>query len=315
MANVPGGSLGPPVYGGGGPPGGFNYLPSGSSSVFGGPTSYTDAVPPSGSPIPTPSGPYYSGANKGPFVGGGPFTYQQPLDPGLTTQLASFLSGHVGTGATPFNLSTALPFGGTTAPGELNAPANPLLQNLMNLYSGKASSIPGASTLSTIANQGISALPEWQAMVQAMGSNIAQGQAGIAEQLGSTGNLAGTPYGNALANFNAQVTTGQNALLGQLQQQNILEGQIPVAEGLLSGGQQFGQYAQALNQQAIQNKWNEFIRTQPEYSPLLQYIYGLSTSFAPALNRAGNTGGGVLAGLNLSPSFSFPSSGQAPTFM
>jgi hypothetical protein len=246
-------------------------------------------------------------------LGGGNWSIEQTMFPQLTQALGNELLGQVGQGVSPFNLSTQLPFGGTTQPGQLTAQANPLLQSLMSAYQGGQTNIPGFSALSQIANQGISALPEWQSMIQAQGQNIAQTQGNLQEQLGQTGNLAGTPYGNTMANFGAQTAAQQNALLGQLQQQNILQGQIPVAETLMGGAQQMGQYGQALNQQAIQNMLNEFIRTSPQYNPLLQAQYGMATSWDPALNRT--TGGGLISGiLGSLPNISYNPSTGGVTF-
>lgn len=255
-------------------------------------------VPPQGSGGP-PSGMWgYSGAHGGPIMGGGEFSVEQTMDPNLTNALASFLQGQIGKGVTPFNLSTALPFGGVTGKGQLNAPANPLLQQLMQFFQTGQGGGPGMQTLSTIANQGISALPEWQSMIQAQQQNIQQNEANLKEQFGFMGNLAGTPYGNAISNYMQQTTADQNALLGQLQQQNILQGQLPAAEFLNQGATQFGQYAQGVNQQAIQNLLQEFIRTSPQNNPLLGLEYGMGTTFMPVLNRGGQTGGGILGGLS-----------------
>jgi hypothetical protein len=214
----------------------------------------------------------------------------------LRTQLAALLSGQVGKGVPPFNLPTQLPFGlGTTVPGQLNAPTDPILQQLHNFYGGQQTNIPGANTLATIANQGINALPEWQATVAAEGQNIAQNEAQLREQSAYGGGGAGSPMAASLSNYIQGATAQQNAMLAQMQQQNILQGQIPVAEGLLSGAQGFGQYSQALAQQNIQNQYNEFLRTQPQNNPYLQYIYGLSTTWDPALPRGGT--GSLLAGI------------------
>jgi hypothetical protein len=214
----------------------------------------------------------------------------------LRTQLISELSGQIGKGVPPFNLPTQLPFGlGTTLPGQLNAPTDPILQQLHNFYGGQSANIPGANTLATIANQGISALPEWQATVAAEGQNIAQNEAQLREQSAYGGGGPGSSMDTALSNYLQGATAQQNAMLAQMQQQNILQGQIPVAEGLLSGAQGFGQYAQALAQQNIQNQYSEFLRTQPQNNPWLQYAYGLSTTWDPTLTRPGS--GSVLAGI------------------
>ena len=272
----------------------------GYGGVFGSPTAYSSnyglGVPQQGSSNYSNTGSGWTGAGGGPIIGGGPFSVEQPAYPNISNALANYVGGQIGQGVTPFNLPTALPFGGTTQPGQLNAMANPLLQNLMSYYQGGQSSTPGANTLATIANQGISALPEWQAMVQAQGQNINQNLQQLKEQSAGMGALAGSTFGNAAGNYLEGATAQQNALLGQLQQQNILQGQIPAAEQLMSGAQNFGQYAQGLNQQAIQNVYNEMIRTSPQYNPTLQMAYGLGTTYDPVLQRPAS-GGGVLGGI------------------
>jgi hypothetical protein len=58
-----------------------------------------------------------------------------------------------------------------------------------------------------------------------------------------------------------------------------------------------GQYAQAVNQQAIQQMMNEFMRTQPQYNPTLGLQYGQANVYAPVLNRAGMTSPSLLTSL------------------
>lgn len=93
--------------------------------------------------------------------------------------------------------------------------------NLLSFLSGGPSSIPGASSLSQMAQTGnpISALPEWQAMLQAQQQNIAQNQANLKEQFAFGGNLQSSPFGTAMSNYMQQTTADQNALLAQLEQQ------------------------------------------------------------------------------------------------
>lgn len=210
--------------------------------------------------------------------------------PGLSQDFANYLFSQVGQGMTPFNLGTPLPTGGTTQPGQLTAGLNPLLQQLMSFFTGKGGgSMPGANALSTIANQGISALPEWQAMVAAMQPNIEQNQAMMREQFAGMGGLAGTPFGTAESNFASQTALGQNALLAQLQQQNILQGQMPAAQYLQSQGQNLAGGLQALDQQAIQNMLQEFIRVAPQNNPMMPYLMGMSSMYPPT-NQTKTTG-------------------------
>jgi hypothetical protein len=177
--------------------------------------------------------------------------------------------------------SVSLPGGGQSTPGSLSAPLNPILQQLMQMYSGQSSNVPGGNFLNTVANQGVSALPEWQAMVQAQQQNIQQQQANLAEQFGVNGGLVGSGYGNALQNFQQGTTATQNALLAQLQQQNIQNIQMPIAEGLQSGASQFGSGLQQLQNQAIQQMFQQYITDLPQNNPLLQDQMGLATLFPP----------------------------------
>jgi hypothetical protein len=217
--------------------------------------------------------------------------------PGLGNQFANWIQSQIGQGLTPFNLGTPLPTGGSTAPGQLTAGMNPLLQQLTQMLSGNNSSIPGGNTLNTIASQGVSALPEWQSMVAAMQDPIAQQTANLREQFGSMGNLAGSPFGTAMSNFGQQTALQQESLLGQLQQSNIQNIQMPAisAEANLASGT--GQYLQGLDQQAIQNQYSEFLRTQPQYNPLISNMQGLTGQYPPTTSTPSGMGGlGALLG-------------------
>lgn len=207
--------------------------------------------------------------------------------PGLSTDFAQYLQSQIGQGITPFNLQTMLPTGGATMPGQLTPGLDPLTSQLANFYMGGGSSAPGANTLSTIANQGISALPEWQAMIQAQQQNINTGAANLKEQMGFMGDLAGSPASSALANYYQQSQLGQNALLGQLQQTNILQGQIPTAQNLLTGATGMGQNLYGYDVNAIQNMYNAFMQASPQNNPMLQYIGGLSTLYPPTTKSPG----------------------------
>ena len=69
--------------------------------------------------------------------------------------------------------------------------------------------MPGMSNLLNIANNGVSALPEWQSMVAAMGQNTAQNQANLQEQFAGMGDLAGSPFGTAMSNYMQQTNLDQ----------------------------------------------------------------------------------------------------------
>jgi len=205
-----------------------------------------------------------------------------PQYPGLSQSFANYISSQIGQGASPFNLQTMLPTGGSTMPGQLTAGLNPLLSQLMNFFqTGQGGSLPGMSQLSTIANNGVSALPEWQSMINAQQQNIQQNQANLKEQFGSMGDLAGSPFGTAMSNYMSQTTADQNALLGQLQQSNIQNIQMPAIQSLFGGSQAMAGGLQGLDQQAIQNMYQEFQRVSPQNNPLMQEMMGLATLFPP----------------------------------
>ena len=198
------------------------------------------------------------GGYVGPIKAGSGIYGEQPINPSLTGTWDQFLKSQIGQGVQ----------------------ANPLLQQLLSFFGGGQSSLPGAGILSTIANQGISALPEWQSMIAAQQRNIGENQANLKEQFAFGGGLAGSPFGTAMSDYMSQTSKDQNALLGQLQQQNILQGQIPVAQGLMQGAQGLGMYGQSL---------------LPQNNPLNQLIAQQADTFQPLYNT--KKGGGVLGGL------------------
>jgi len=226
-----------------------------------------------------------------------------PIAPNLTTDFMNYLKSQIGSGATPFNLSTVLPStGAATAPGQLNAPVTPILQQLSNFYTGGASSIPGSDTLSQMAQTGmpVTALPAWQAAVAAQQQNIQRQQAALREQFAFSGSLASSPFGDAMQNYLAQTTADQNATLAQAQQQALEAAagrQLTASTDINQGAAQLGQLFQGMDQQAIQNMLQEFIRTRPEYSPLLNTLFGAATTFPPSVQTGSGSGGlGALLG-------------------
>lgn len=198
------------------------------------------------------------------------------FDPGFTNQFYQWLQQQLGKGATPFNLSTALPSGGTTAPGQLNAPLNPIEQSLMKFYeTGQGGPMSGV-------------LPMWNAAIAAMGGPqgpIAQQEAMLKGQFAFAGDLASSPFAQAMTQFGEQTALNQNALLTQ------------ATLSALPGMEQAGMDIQNLDQQAIQNMLAEFVRTQPEYSPLLNMLFGGATSSPGVMGSKGTGLSGVGAAL------------------
>jgi hypothetical protein len=240
--------------------------------------------------------------------------------PWLGNDFATYLASQIGQGVQPFNLSTVLPTGGMTQPGQLSAPLNPLLQQLQQFFqTGVGSGMPGADALGTIASQGISALPEWQSMIAAQQQNIGQNEAQLREQFAGLGDLAGSPFGTAESNFRQQTTLDQNALLAQLQQQNILQGQIPVAQFLNQGATQMAGGLQNLNQQAIQQYLQQFQLDQPQNNPMNTFIANYGALFPPTNQRPStwqniNSTIGALTGSGYSSSAT-PGGGQSSQIM
>lgn len=224
-----------------------------------------------------------------------------PIAPNLTTDFFNFLKGNVGQGATPFNLSAALPSGGVTAPGQLSAPINPVLQQLADFYGGGETSIPGVGTMQELSKTGapIDQLPAWQAMIEAQQRNIQQNEAGMREQFASMGNLRGSPYGQAEADYRMQTAKDQNAALlnATAQAQEAAQGRRLSASGALMNGPagvaSLGEMLQGFDQASIDRLLQEFIRTRPEYSPYLNLLYGAATTFPPAM-QPGSGGNGFL---------------------
>jgi hypothetical protein len=197
------------------------------------------------------------------------------LDPLFTQGLDSWLRGQVGTGISPFNLSSFLPStGGHTSPGQVSAPLTPLLTQLSQfLQTGQGGGV-GSGTLASLAqNGGLTGMlgslgqtggmtgalgqfgqtgmptdvgPEWQSMIASQQNNIAQNQANLKEQFGSMGNLSSSSAANAMSLFNAQTSADQNSLLGQLQanasesaagrQLSALQGGVGTQLNALQGG-------------------------------------------------------------------------------
>jgi hypothetical protein len=214
----------------------------------------------------------YSGVGGWTKAGGGINT-GPTLDPGLTGQFADWLKGQVGKGATPFNLSATLPSGGSTTPGTLTAPENPVLQELQKFYAGEGGG-PNAFTL-----------PMFQSIMKSMNLPIQENLANLKEQFGSRGALGSSEMARAMSDYLGQTSKEQESLLGQLTMQALPQ------------MQSFGESLQGLDQQSIQNLMQEFIRTRPEYSPLMSQMYGMSTTFPPMYQPQGGMGSGLLGSI------------------
>jgi hypothetical protein len=195
------------------------------------------------------------------------------FDPQFTQQFYQWMAGQMGQGATPFNLSAIMPSSGqATAPGTLTAPLSTVESTLQDFYrtgSAQSGPMPGV-------------LPMWNAALAAMNSPTgatAQNEAMLRGQFAGMGALAGSPFANAMQNFASQNVLNQNALLTQ------------ATLSALPAMQDFGQQMQTLDQSAINNMLSEFIRTRPEYSPLLNMMFGGATSSPSVIGKTTGVGG------------------------
>lgn len=270
-------------------------------------------VPPQSTPIPpatvSPQGISSGGTPVGPNnpvgapggvknVGSGAATVN-PLYPQFTQDFYNYLRTQLGKGADPFNLSAALPSGGSTTPGSLTAPLNNVDQMLQQFYSTGTGGPTGTGTLQSEATTGnpTDVGPAWQAMVDAQQRNIQQQGANLREQFAFGGDLKSSPFGQAATDFYSQTAKDQNALLAGMQQQasEAAAGrQATAAQELTQGATGFGGTLQSLDQQSIDNMLAEFIRTNPDYSPLLSAQGGAATTFPPT--SVGSVGLGGLGG-------------------
>lgn len=267
-------------------------------------------VPQQGSPI-NPVGPTYKpGGPAAPYnpnnptgnVGGvlNAGTQDQTvttLYPGFTNQFYNWLQSQMGQGAAPFNLSAIMPSTGQpTAPGTLTAPENPILQALQQFYQTGTGGPTGSSTLASMAQTGnpTDVGPAWQAMNAAENQNTQNNAADLREQFAFGGDLASSPFANAMTQFYNQNTLNQNAQLTQAEQaaqESAAGRQLSAATGLQTGAGDLATGLQSLDQSSINNMLAEFIRTSPDYNPLLSEMGGAATTFPPTISGSVGVGG------------------------
>lgn len=275
-------------------------MPSASPTAF--TSSPTSSYPPGIVPpatSSTPSSYYNPGTTVASKQGGyglqGGAATGPSQDPSLTDEFNQWLQSQIGTGVTPFDLSAILPSTGqATAPGTLTAPENPLMQALQAFYLGQGGGVSGTMTPGgTPTGSPLSyVLPMWQSEVSAMNQPIQQQYADIKEQFGAQGALGSSEMAQAMANYGAQTAASEESLLGQLTLQALPQ------------EQSMAQAVQSLDQESITNLYNEFIRTQPQYNPLIGNIETASTTYPPIYSKQGGVGsaligsaGGILGGL------------------
>jgi len=119
---------------------------------------------------------------------------------------------------------------------------------------------------------------------QALQQMLAGGGLSAASQLASQGMFGANALNQAAiqgANnlFGGQLTGAQSALSNMLglEQLGIYGGIQGFGQGVTAGGQQY-----SLEQQQINNAYQEFLRTQPQYNPLLGLMTSLSVGYPPS---------------------------------
>lgn len=176
----------------------------------------------------------------------------------------------------------------------------------------------GSNALSQLSSQGFqSNMAQNQAQLQAALAMLGYG-AGAAGQIanisaGATGQLnsASTSMAQLMSQLGygaaGQMYGGEtqaNLLAPQLQ--NQLQGLGIGAAGTMDqnwlqnllGGQQIGMQQYGLGQQQIQNQYQEFLRTQPQYNPLLSMMYSGATGYPELAYPSFQQGqfGGIMSG-------------------
>ncbi|KKL59253.1 hypothetical protein LCGC14_2217200 [marine sediment metagenome] len=232
------------------------------------------------------------------------FSSVPSIAPGLTNDFFGFLRSQIGEGATPFNLQSLLTSGGTTGEGQLSAPMNEIISQLLQFYSGGGdSNVPGFNTLQEMSQTGapIDQTPAWEAMVEAAKRGIDESRANLRESFSFAGNLASSPFGRAETDFESQTAKDLNAQLIQAvtqAQESAAGRRLGAGTALAGGASDFGSYLQGLDQSSIDRLFDEFIRTRPEYSPLINAQFGAAGAFAPVLSNRFGLGavGGLLGG-------------------
>ncbi len=213
------------------------------------------------------------------------------MDPALTNTMLGYLGGNIGQGLPAFNQSVNLPSGGHTQPGQLSAPMNPVMQQLMDFMTGKSG--PGALP---------GVLPMWQSEMAAMQGPIEQNMANLREQFGSQGALGSSEMGTAMQDYMSQTSADEMALLTSATQASLPQ--------MASVGMDI----QGIDQSAIGRAYNQFQTDLPQNSPLLPYemnaaqmtpgaSYQKQPSFLDSL--LGNAGG-LLGNIGSAASSAFP---------
>lgn len=150
-----------------------------------------------------------------------------------------------------------------------------------NPYGGQLTAAPN-QTLQQIAGNDY-ALTDFNAVQDAMQRQIQEGAANLKGQFAFAGDLAGSPFGTAATDYQNEATKNLQSILAQME--------LQAAPTRLAAGQA----VQSQEQLGLTQAYQEWLRQQPEYSPLLNLEYGASTTFPPIYNQTYGVGGGAAA--------------------
>ena len=216
------------------------------------------------------------------------------MNPQFTSDFYGWLQSQMGQGVSPFNESSVLASSGqATQPGQLSAPLTQLLQQLQASFGSNASGSMG-DMLATGAP--VDQTPAWQAMKTEMGRTIQEQEANLKEQFNVGGGLVGSPYGTAAADYEAQTAKGMNTQLLTAQQQALEAARGRQLQAGALGGS-LGQMLQGLDQSSIDRLYQEFIRTSPQYNPLIGNMQAMA-SLMPSITGKKDLMAQVGAGVN-----------------
>ena len=258
-------------------------------------------------------------------VSGGRYEAVAPFVPGLSSEFTGYLESQIGKGAQPYGLQAFQPTTGrTTQPGQLSADVNPMLHDLGQFVSGAAQDPsmgvqPAGGTSETLdemlrTGAPISTMPQFEAIEKAMDRQYKQGRGDIRAQMAGLGLIAGTPHTGAQTDYALQAAREKTAIMTGLETGALesAQGRRMQALGISSDffglnqqqqrffvdqSRQIGEIFQGMDRAAIDRTMAEFLRTRPEYGPLLNLLYGLSTTFAPQLAQEEGLGSvGALLG-------------------
>lgn len=166
-----------------------------------------------------------------------PKAYQPGVGMGTTTDVLSQIMSTLGYNPGQKNINPLMsnPFSSLfSTPGKDGAPPMNTLDFMTQMAGGGGAATP------------VSALPAWQAMVDAQQRNLSSGAADLSSLFSTSGARFSSDFGNAATDYMTQARLGQNALLGQMQLPALLQSQQISANagmqlpGTMLQGNQFG---------------------------------------------------------------------------